>query len=484
MTRFPRLTHMPITWRVPLAVALLMVSVSAVISERVLYRLGTLQEAYLQSLASAYIDGVTASIAPSVLRQDTWEIFDTLERMQPDAKDITPVETVIATTSNIVLAASNPRVWPSLESVGDEFLDRFPETGINLNSDVALGYQMHNIVYQGQTIGKIFAVFDASPLLEERREIFFALLLTNATLTGLLVLVGFSAVRRMIRPMQILESHMLDAASGHSLPIDAKEYAGMNREAQQVFKAFNVLQQADIDRQNLSRQLAEEEKLASLGRLSSVMAHEINNPLGGLLNAVDTLRIHGEKPKARNASLDLLQRGLEGIAEVVRAALATYRPERHTRPLARTDFEDAKLLLMPELRRRRQHLDCQIALPEDIACAYPSGPIRQATINLLLNASAATPEGGTVGLTVAINQERLIIEVRDQGTGMPRQARAILMGETETSLPPGSGLGLWIVRQIAEEISATIEISGHETSGSSVRISLPENTNKGLHHAA
>ncbi|ADZ70761.1 PhnD/SsuA/transferrin family substrate-binding protein [Polymorphum gilvum] len=479
-----RLNRLPLTWRVPLAVTLLMIAVSVIITERVLDRLGSMQEAYLQRAATSYLDGVTASISPSVLREDAWEIFDALERLHPVNTDILPAETIVTTPVDVVLAATNPASHPSLEPIFGGLRDRFSGTTIRVDPMRGLAYLKRDIVYQDQAIGRIYTVFDAAPLLRERREVLVTLVLTNTVLTGLLSLTGFLTVRRMIRPMQVLESHMIEAADGHPRRIDAADTFGTSAETRRLYAAFNSLLQSDDERRALSRKLAEEEKLASLGRLSSVMAHEINNPLGGLLTAVDTLRAHGEKPDVRNASLDLLQRGLEGIAGVVHAALATYRPERHSRPIARSDFEDAKVLLMPELRRRGQHLDCQIALPDGMSCACPSGPIRQATINLLLNASAATPDGGVVGMTVALERGRLVVEVRDQGGGLPRHARRILVGEPDGSLPTGSGLGLWIVRQIADEIGAAIEIADREPVGSAVRISLLANADKGIDHAA
>jgi signal transduction histidine kinase len=479
-----RLVRLPLIWRVPLAVTLLMIAVSVIITERVLDRLGSMQEAYLQRVANLYLDGVTASISPSVLREDNWEIFDALERLYPVNTDILPKETIVTTPGDIILAATHPDHFPSLKTIPAELRDSFPDASLLMDPDRGLAFVKRDIVYQHQTIGRIYTILDAAPLLRERQEILATLVMTNIALTVILTLIGFLTVRWMIQPMQVLESHMREAADGHPKRITTRGKHGTNAETRRLFAAFNSLLESDDERRALSRQLAEEEKLASLGRLSSVMAHEINNPLGGLLNAVDTLRTHGEKPEVRNVSLDLLHRGLEGIAEVVRAALATYRPERQTRPLARSDFEDAKLLLMPELRRRNQSLECEIFLPELFICTCPSGPIRQATINLLLNASAATPEGGIVGMTVSANQHQLVIEVRDQGAGLPQHARVILSEENENMLPVRSGLGLWIVRQIADEIGATIEISDGGVGGTVIRFLVPAEARKGMDHAA
>src|SRR5918995_2933546 len=106
-----------------------------------------------------------------------------------------------------------------------------------------------------------------------------------------------------------------------------------------LFGAFNGMVEAVREREGLARQLADEERLASLGRLASGMAHEINNPLGGILNAVDTLKQHGGRPEVRSRTLDLIERGLKGIRDVVRSTLVTYRADHDgTRSLQPEDI--------------------------------------------------------------------------------------------------------------------------------------------------
>ena len=124
-------------------------------------------------------------------------------------------------------------------------------------------------------------------------------------------------------------------------------------EFRRLFEAFNRMAEAVREREALSRQLVEEERLASLGRLASGMAHEINNPLGGLFNAIDTLKAHGERGDVRRRTIDLIERGLKGIRDVVRTTLVTYRADRDVHSLKRADVDDLRLLVEPEARRKR-----------------------------------------------------------------------------------------------------------------------------------
>ena len=468
-----RIRRLPLTVRVPAIVVALMVAISAVISERVLDRLTATQEVYLQGLGSAYLDGIIAAITPSVLREDSWEIFDGIERMKPTADDLLPIETVVTGKNEIVLASSNPLARETLRPLDIGFTANFDGTGVTIDPDTRSGYIRRAIAYQDTQIGSVYAVFDVTSLLQERREILGTLLATNAVVTILLGFVGFITVRRMIRPMQVLETHMVEAAGGSATLISESEFPAANNEAASVSRAYNALVNSETERQALASQLAEEEKLASLGRLASGMAHEIDNPLGGLMNAVDTLRLHGDRRSVRETSIELIQRGLHGIREVVEAALATYRPERLSRPLEESDFADLRLLVRPELRRRQQRLDFRMEGTLGGEKEWPAGPIRQAVLNLLLNAAAATPESGRIGLHVAATPAGLDVAVSDQGVGMPNVAKMVLDRNQKAIPKEGHGLGLWIVREIADDLGATIAVERRAEESTMIRLSIP-----------
>ena len=483
MNSYPRL--IPISYRIPLIVALLMVAVSAAISERVLDRLTRTQERFLDGLAETYLDGLSSAVVPAVLRGDVWEVFDALDRSATTYGALAPLETVVTGADGRVLAASDPGRIKAYSELPAAYAERYGPSLVTIDEVSRTGFARRDLVYQAQAIGTIHATFDVSHLFAERHEILLTLLVTNGVLAALFSLGGFLLVRRMISPMQVLESHMRAAARGAAEPISPSEFPTRDREVASLFRGYNALVHAERERADLAMQLAEEEKVASLGRLASGMAHEINNPLGGLFNALDTLKKHGKSPEVRETSISLVERGLAGIRDVVEATLATYRPERSKRPLSHCDFEDIRLLIKPEIQRKRQQLVWNVAWSDQGATLADGGPVRQALLNLLLNASAVTPEGGALAFRAG-NTDRLVtIEIEDQGPGMPDDAAAILLCEDPgTAMRARRGLGLWMVRRIIDELGGSVKIKKKNDGGTIVTLILPFAREGASSHAA
>jgi signal transduction histidine kinase len=289
----------------------------------------------------------------------------------------------------------------------------------------------------------------------------------------------------MIKPMRTLERHMRNAETGSPEPIPVEDMPRGDGEVASLFHGYNTLVRSERERANLAVLLAEEEKLSSLGRLASGMAHEINNPLGGLFNTLDTLKRHGQRQDVRAASIRLIERGLAGIRDVVEAALATYRPERSKTPLKEEDLDDLRLLVRSELHRKRLRLNWDVDWKGPETAAVPAGPVRQAVLNLLLNAIAATPEGGSIAVTVRMDPHLVSIAVADEGSGLPPEYAGILSKrEPGPGTPVGRGLGLWMVRRVCDEMGGSVSVEQAAPRGTLVRLLLPAERKGEQAHAA
>jgi signal transduction histidine kinase len=464
---------LPITVKVPVVVVILMVAVGVTASERVLSRLVDTQERQLSDLANAYLDGLASPLIEPVLRGDPWEIFDILDQAKRVYAAVRPVETIVTDASGAVLASSDPRH----AAIGSTLPTDFPASTDHLSKvliqePAARAFIDRALVVEGRNIGALHAELDITPLLAERKEVLWTLIASNAGLTLLFAALGWFAVRRMVAPMKILSEHLETAGDGPVDPIPEASMPAVENETRRLFQSFNRMARAVSDREALLTRLADEERLASLGRLASGVAHEINNPLGGLFNALDTLKVHGAKAHVREGAIALLERGLKGIRDVVRSALAAYRPDRENRPLLAADLEDLRLLIRPEAQRKLIDVSWTIDLPAELS--VPAFPVRQMVLNLLLNACRAVPEGGRVALAARHAEGCLLIEIDDSGPGMPGDVVAFL-SESGAPAPVASttGLGLWVVRRMAAELGGSLAADRSRLGGARVRLTLP-----------
>jgi signal transduction histidine kinase len=466
----------PLTVKVPMLVAALMIIVSAIISHQVLNRLKDTQEQQLRSIVSAYIDGLSNALMAPVLQNDIWEIYDLLDRRPARPATLPPIETIVIGRDGKVLASTDPRAVPPLSDLPSRYgTPNSLNAGVEVKWEERRGFGRLPLIYQDRSIGAIHASFDIGHFIDERGEIFWTLVITNAGLATAFAAFGYLVTLQMVRPMKILTDHMRSGASGTPQTIERRDFPKPGSEFAQLFEGFNSLVEAERERGSLKTRLADEEKLASLGLLASSMAHEINNPLGGLFNTIDTLKRYGADGDVRVNALDLLERGLVGIRDVVSAALITYRPERATRALTVKDLEDVRLLVGPEIARRHQHLSweqCRLAirLPSKTGHA-----IRRALLNLVLNASAAAGDGGKVSVRMLADEGlTLTIAVADSGSGLPSSGLFVLTnGQPGSAVRAGNGLGLWMIRQTVDEAGGKILVRSQPESGTEITIVLP-----------
>jgi two-component system, NtrC family, sensor kinase len=239
--------------------------------------------------------------------------------------------------------------------------------------------------------------------------------------------------------------------------------------------AFNRM--TDIIRHNkeMEASLAQQGKMASLGVLSSGVAHEINNPLGVILGYAGYIEGKMAEDDPNYRYIHEIKRESKRCKKIVQDLLSyarTPRPE-----LERIDLNK---LLTQIVDFAANHTDMRgVTITTEFAPALPQvmldgDQMRQVAINLILNAGGAMPEGGRLTVrTEQVDPEHVRIAFSDSGCGIPPETIEKIFEPFYTTKERGTGLGLAITRQIIEHHNGHISIESTPGTGTTVRVTLP-----------
>ncbi len=464
------LHRIPFALRVPLFTAAMMILVGLLASQQVLSALRQVQDTRIRELAQLQVEALSVALGPLVSRHDVWEVYDTLVRATGKnagrKEGHRLVFAAVANPEGAVLAATDPRRAPvdsQLRALTDGAQDLH---ALSVNGESRAIKVLAPLVYQGREVGQILTEMDVSDLIAERQRVSRYLLVGNALATGLLAVFGYMVMRRMLQPVTRVIDRMRDSADSPE-PIAAADMPVGDNEMTELANSYNTMVGAIRAKAETDRRLAERERLVSLGRLSSSLAHEINNPLGGLINAADTLQKYADRPEVVRESTALLRRGLNHLRDVARATLNLDRLDHEGAVLSPEDFRDLKLLIEPEISHKQQRLGWDIGKMD---CRLPAAHVRQIALNLLLNATEAAGPEGRVALKAYAEEGQLYLEITDSGPGLSRAACARLMGEGERIV--GGGVGLRLVHDLVTGLKGRINLERKEGE-TIIRVELP-----------
>lgn len=469
MTMQVRLRRWPLAAKVPLMVAALVLLVAVVMSSGVLVRLAQEQQSRVAALAGAYLEGATAALAPALARHDIWDAFDTLDRFRRNFAALDLRLAVAVLPDGTVLAATDPRRLRAGAALPPDLARRIGR-GLVIDADDDRAWMAREISESGISLGRVLVEIDLAQERAARIRLGFLLGAANAGLALALALLGWWLTARMLRPVQLLTRHL--GAAGAPGLLDRRAYAGISAEFAALFETFDAMVRAAGERKTLAARLAEEERLATLGTLAGSMAHEVNNPLGGMMTALDTLDVHGADAAVRAQSVGFLRRGLADIRNVVRTSLVLYKAQPGPAVLTGEALDDLRYLVGPEAARRRVALAWDNRLTD--VPVVDATAVRQAVLNLLLNAVAASPAHGTVRLTAACPGTELTIAIEDEGPGLAGPFVAMLGTPAPAPAPPAGsiGLGLWGALRAARTLGGTLH-RAPSASGTMLVLQIP-----------
>ena len=444
---------MPLTAKVPILVASLVIVLAAIMSTALLIGISEEQQNQNAALGNAYLEGVAASLAPALAHRDVWDAYDTLDRSRQAFGLDRLVLAAALLPDGHVLASTDPRRLP-VGVMASPVMAR-PRSSPDQQVDSDLLQMAKDIDDSGVTLGRVVVELSTGPEHQARRRVATLLLAANVAVAAVCAVIGWWLTGRLLRPVFLLSRQFSQGTESSPRTVDLAQVQRFGSEFQSLFHTYNRMVQAATDRETLAARCAEEERLATLGALAGSMAHEVNNPLGGMLMTIDTLSVHGSDENVRMHSLGLLRRGLESIRTIVQATLVVYKSGSGVGPLTPEALDDLRYLVRPEAVRREVSLAWDNRL-RDVAQVDVTA-VRQAVLTVILNAVVASPSMGVVCFSADCSEGVLRVEVRDEGLGLPASAESVLLSPGMRPPAEAMGLGLWSAARSVAAAGGTIK---------------------------
>ena len=469
-------------YKIPLRVAVLVIVTASILASVLVYRsIGDLRENMVAN-ADSIAHVIADTLVEPILHDDVWrayEIINTPFRIPQDQAKAQGAEYILVLdASNKVFVSTKPVKFPMLsDAIAIEpdlssLLNPLPE--LNSLAPVIIETHLSNSFYlataiqsDGVRLGTLIMSYSKKPF-EQR---FYALTRTAILITVLVlaVLLPFGVYwgKRMAAPLLQLSDTMSKITPILPEP-DQIELMESKDEIGQLAKSFKAMLGGLKEKEHLQQQVITSDRLAALGRLAAGVAHEINNPLGGMLNAISTFKRHGEQDPITLRTLSILERGLLQIKETVAALLVEAKAQ--ARHFDLNDVKDICTLVQADTEKKHINFTQEIDIIEPQLIS--STLVRQVIINLLLNAFHATQQHGQVHLRIYRDSLNLFIDVFNNGSHIPQDKVSYLFEPFTTLNEGGSGLGLWVIYQIVQQLGGLITVQS-ETDKTQFTVQLP-----------
>jgi len=447
------LPRLPYRIQIPLGLALavlLSVLLVSVVAAQVSARTARLE---IVNTVQRVIDLLVAQGRPLLVQDDTWRAFTLLRNTAAllPKTDRGESRAALLDAQGRFLAGSDPVRLPTgdqalgvlingrlLPTVSDATRPRSlttPDGAMTLIEPIRSD--------DDQIIGFVFAEVDAAAFAPNWTALSTPALLGAALATFILVPLGWLMGRRMARP--IAQTAECIAQIGH---VDASQLQSRlphvhDPELSRIAGAVRQLLAETSARQANAKRALSAERLAAVGRITAAVAHEINNPLAGLITATQTMRLHGEVAQARERSLDLIERGLQQIRTMTTALLPQAKVE--DRCMTPEDLSDVITLARATASQHFIELSSEVAQAWQLC--VPATVFRQVMLNLLLNAIKAAGQSGKVHARLDATAAQVKFSICNTGKHLSDERLQHRFNTDDGNDP--NGFGLWICHEFA-----------------------------------
>jgi signal transduction histidine kinase len=321
-------------------------------------------------------------------------------------------------------------------------------------------------------------------------------LYTALVALALLVLAYFALTRLIVRPLDRLSRAAERVASGARQLIVPKtsvrelsdlgvSFAIMTerllQEEDKLRSKIDEVERATVRLKEAQDRLVRSERLASVGRLSAGLAHEIGNPISALMGLQDLVLAGGLSPEEERDFMQRMRRETERIHRILRDLLQFARPAAN--PLEGAEHEpgdveaavrDTAALVAPQ--RSLKEVELALELEERLPrVALGHEQLMQVTLNLVMNAADAVGAGGIILVRASRSESGVRVIVQDDGPGVDPRVQAQLFEPfvTTKEIGKGTGLGLAVCRGLVEAAGGSIALDVEYTKGARFVVELP-----------
>ena len=313
------------------------------------------------------------------------------------------------------------------------------------------------------------------------------MILYSAFLILITVMVKGYFIRRMIHnPIKKLNDATKEVAN---LNLEYKVEINSGDELGNLARSFNAMtshiREEALELEKTQSRLIMAEKMASMGELSAMVAHEINNPLSGILSYAKVSSRYLERGDNGPEALESVRKNLAFISEetkrcgnIVKSLLIFSRrgsedfKEEHLNGI----IENSVMVIAHSVKMKELHLVKELGEGDDlIGC--DAGGIQQVFVALIVNAIEATPSGGTITITTdcAAHKESIMVTVSDTGRGIPDTIFPRIFDPFVSTKTKGTGLGLSVVYGIVKQHGGSIDVATKVEKGTVFTVVLPRN---------
>ena len=320
--------------------------------------------------------------------------------------------------------------------------------------------------------------FDAEPIQKEINDIFFVLLsltilLSIATLTVLYFLID--KVTFKLKSL-VDEIDKIDFKTVEEITLKGdKDEIGFL-----ITRFDDLLKRLKLSKEQLEtaqKQVYQSEKLASIGRLASGVAHEINNPLNGIKNCLYAIQKEPDNKEQTTEYLALINEGMSYIENVIKKLLGFARQQTQiTDSLNINELIENVYKLLEYKFKQKQVVVTQNLLEDIPAISGDNQLIQEVIMNILINAYDAISEKGEIEIMSGIKDEKhIFFSIRDNGIGLKENELDKIFDPFYTTKDPGegTGLGLWVSLGIVENHNGQIKVNSLPNKETNFTVILP-----------